>query len=799
MQIMGIASLLGAAIAVTFSLAAWFTNSHHAKRPMGDHTAVCFVVIFIMAFVLYCIGTMPNVNGSPWQNFLGVLAVAPMALMHAVGVFLLQNDYGDLTSASRDSWLFTILYALTNICGAFLSMTVLIRHFGFGLVAKFRFQLDAKFGKETEELFIFWGMNEPSYLLCEDILKHEKKSFKAVFVLIDKEYEEEQDNLKGRMLSFINMQSDDMQRLQQLHCHITQPSKSLSSLRIVARPEDPVDIIRGELNMNSLSRVIAKTTGTVHIFFLDGDEANNLRSITNLQHDSLLLERANSGHLVRFYASAESTYMSRALDYSNKVPAIEMRMIDPSEHCVHFLKSNPEYHPVRYVDIDTERNFGTVKSGFHSLIVGFGYTGQEALRFLYEYGAFVDSRSTMDEDFCGVTAKGKRAHVARSPFRCDIVDNSLGQRAAAFFAEYPAMRHSEGAVRIELHEEETDSDEFIHLIDECIATLNYVVVATGDDDLNLDIAVGIFSRIRRVRQHMNRLNIFIHCASAERAIHFRTVTEFYNQGYAEAPLVLFGTNDMVFCYEQIVDNEIELKGRLYNESYCRVNRSPENYWKSRHDKLVKRGTLDALSSLHRKEWQDCQDAYHAPTKAYLYEKACPKRRSTEELIRLICGNGDECNFRRCLSYPTTEEVTAPQTDKPICVMTHDNAKAQRALTDEEELFLLNLSRLEHLRWNASHEALGYISVSEYVRRYGDNFGNDPYETRHTCSEQRKCHNCLVGWEELDRESLDTWNEIVEHDGYRWNPDYKLADYGVVANALYHTYAGKQNQKAEENQ
>jgi hypothetical protein len=40
---------------------------------------------------------------------------------------------------------------------------------------------------------------------------------------------------------------------------------------------------------------------------------------------------------------------------------------------------------------------------------------------------------------------------------------------------------------------------------------------------------------------------------------------------------------------------------------------------------------------------------------------------------------------------------------------------------------------------------------------------------------------------------------VEHDGYRWNPDYKLADYGVVANALYHTYAGKQNQKAEENQ
>jgi hypothetical protein len=101
------------------------------------------------------------------------------------------------------------------------------------------------------------------------------------------------------------------------------------------------------------------------------------------------------------------------------------------------------------------------------------------------------------------------------------------------------------------------------------------------------------------------------------------------------------------------------------------------------------------------------------------------------------------------------------------------------------VFLRNLARTEHLRWNASHEALGYIPLREYIRLNGDDFGNDPYETRHTCDERRKCHNCLVEWEELDQESLDTWKEIVDTDAYRWNPDYKLADFGVVANSIYH--------------
>lgn len=50
--------------------------------------------------------------------------------------------------------------------------------------------------------------------------------------------------------------------------------------------------------------------------------------------------------------------------------------------------------PVKYVDVaedsETKRRLGYVTSEFQCAVVGFGETGKEALKFLYEFGAFLD-------------------------------------------------------------------------------------------------------------------------------------------------------------------------------------------------------------------------------------------------------------------------------------------------------------------------------------------------------------------------------------------------------------------------
>lgn len=789
-QLVALASLLGVVLACVLALLAWYTNNRKLEQRTTSHTGLYFAVTFVLGFAAYCVGMLPYNNAPIVQQLVGMMGVAPMALVHAVGMFLLQSDISEVSNACHNNWWFMTLFSLVHTAAAFISTTVLIQHFGFSLVAKLRFRLWARFGREAEELYVFWGMNEPSYLLGKDILRHASERHRLVFVYDGRQDAPDgQGPMQSQLLSFLKMQPTDLQRFKELRCFITQPAQHLPSLRLSPTASQPVSLLRGELQMSDLARVIQKTTGTVHIFFLGQDEPGNLRAVTHLPHDEILVERARQGRLTRLYARAEDTRISQAVLNINREPQLDIRLIDASEYSINYLKSQPAYHPIRYVDIDKKQNLGTVRSPFHSMIVGFGETGQAALRYLYEYGAFVDYRSTAEEDTDGKDATGHQACVFRSPFQCDIVDPNILQ-SNHFFAEYPGMVHEEGdTVCIESHPDSAESDAFARLVDRYATRLNYMVIATGNDDLNLDIAVRVFMRIRQVRRDLSRLSIFVKCASAERALHFRAVIDYYNREQPDT-IILFGTNEMIFTFDHIVHNSYELQGRLYNESYCRVNHSPDNYWKTRHEKLVKRGTLDALASLRRKEWEDSQNAYHAATKAYLYTEACPKVRPTDELLRLVCGQGDECNFRRQEPLPTTDEVTAPATGTPICVMARDTHAARRVLTEAEDLFLRNLARLEHLRWNASHEALGYIPLELYVRLHGDNFEDEPYETRHTCSERRKCHNCLVGWEQLDQESLATWNEIVAHDGYRWNPDYKLADFGVVANSLYHSLAAK---------
>ena len=80
------------------------------------------------------------------------------------------------------------------------------------------------------------------------------------------------------------------------------------------------------------------------------------------------------------------------------------------------------------------------------------------------------------------------------------------------------------------------------------------------------------------------------------------------------------------------------------------------------------------------------------------------------------------------------------------------------LSDQENKAVLNLARLEHLRWIASHEMLGYTKAGNNV---------------HSCDERTRQHNCLRPWQELDDESM----AVTKAEG--WECDYKSYDYSVV--------------------
>ncbi|MDE6023152.1 MAG: hypothetical protein K2G13_06580, partial [Muribaculaceae bacterium] len=71
-----------------------------------------------------------------------------------------------------------------------------------------------------------------------------------------------------------------------------------------------------------------------------------------------------------------------------------------------------------------------------------------------------------------------------------------------------------------------------------------------------------------------------------------------------------------------------------------------------------------------------------------------------------------------------------------------------------------MAQTEHLRWNASHEILGYVY---------DKDGKD---------EIRLCHNCLTDWENLDEETRSYDNNVVDITFGIIGPDNKIKSHDL---------------------
>lgn len=453
------------------------------------------------------------------------------------------------------------------------------------------------------------------------------------------------------------------------------------------------------------------------------------------------------------YCHARYDSINRVVEDKYSDGNIEVKVLDSSHESINILRSNRDYHPVNFVDIDTEDNLGTVKSGFTSLVVGFGETGRDAVRYLYEYGAFVSNHSSKEDDSPDtVYADGHRPWVSRSYFRCYIIDKDANKLSGQFFANAPAVSG--------VHVWNTDvfTPEFYKYIDTICRELNYVVLALGNDELNITTAVRLLIHIRKHRTDLRNLKLFVRCHNHEQKKHLQHIADHYNQCNCEDEchkhIIIFGTEDELYTYDQVVENDFVDEGRQYNALYCEASgeNGPKNQWESRHEILLNKKTVDALSGLRRKESQDIANAYHAITKVQIMKKVTEDKDGN---VRPELQRVHDCleNMRFAPKFSRLGNMIAADGD----------------FTEQEQLLFRNLARLEHIRWNAAHEVLGYQSY-----KAGDpncELVPDEGENRHGCNETFKLHNCLVDWQNLDAEMNDEKNI--------WHPDYKLYDFVVV--------------------
>lgn len=582
---------------------------------------------------------------------------------------------------------------------------------------------------ERNHLYLFFGIHDASLLLEKDIYNEDPQS---IIVFLESSqgsrFEQDEDKVDGwknivnlfthRRKDFIDVQEDERRALEILNCDICS---------LVEKTPDVLGNIGAEQVKRLLKQLEDVKDGQLHVFFLSENREINVRSTAILAQDDVI---GSDAFQTTIYCHARRNTINRViedlgLDSKRK---IDVRILDSSHLAIESLKRDVKNHPVSYVNVSklNEENPGSVTSDFVTLVMGFGETGQEAVEFLYEYGAFVHKDAT-------------QLNSKRSPFTCYVLDNEMKKLEGHFIAGTPGAfckrccEVNEKAL-IQFFPFDYRSDEFFtNILDRIVEKLNYVVVAIGDDEDNMTAAVEILRYVRKKRDNLDNFCIYVRAYEKGSFKHLSDIANHYNRRLRKddndnlEKIVLFGQNEFVYTYDLVVKNKYLEDGKKYYDTYRQLNDSSNTEtWEERHNRILQSGKgtkWERLSEIKRKEGQDLSNALHKCTKIRLLEKAVGPENAKDLALRAL------------------KQRTGHQTDI-----------AYPHLSPSENRLMLNLAICEHLRWNAAHEMLGY-----------ENNVSD----EHKCNELTKKHNCLKAWQYLDDESRAC------------KCDYKEYDFGVI--------------------
>ncbi len=321
--------------------------------------------------------------------------------------------------------------------------------------------------------------------------------------------------------------------------------------------------------------------------YILGEEADNIRLL------DLLL--ADSGVNAKVFCLVDRMSGTHA-GYSAERGRV--RLIDPHQLAVTHVKfQKPEWHPIHTVEIarDAEgKPLGYVASGFHALCVGFRDTGQEALRFLYEFGSFV----------------GKNRK--RVPTTFDIFDDDMESHRGDFLVRYPGLRKDKALV---WNEGAVGSDRFWQRYVDIVDTLNYVVVATGDPARNIEVAVRLLETAAKSGKDLSRFLILVRAQQLDERT--RGILDFYNRTYhpdGNPVLCPFGMSETVWNLASISGKGMKERAARFYAAF-QHSIGGNDTWEKRAKRLTSRteNHVEGSTELLRRQNQDLSCSAFLPS------------------------------------------------------------------------------------------------------------------------------------------------------------------------------------------
>ena len=637
-----------------------------------------------------------TIDGSDGSLF----SVFIRTLMEAIGMFFGGYSTGDLGWLS-DSSLCMFFLAVLHIAAIAITAVFVVRLLTKRFASSLR-AINYSLASHDATLNVFFDFN-PSTLDMAKSLSASGIEGERI-VIVDLPAVDDSQNFSVSLEALFGIFPYEMEYVKQL-----QGIKYVllnASEHPAAISEMPDGMTLDRMNLRRL-RTIIRRHEKVRIFFLNEDSDGNLRAASQVMAD-----RVFEGRTIEVYLRAEESEENLML-----ADRAGWRLLDPAVLSVRMLRTDAQAQPVHYLDRSAkEKRLGLVSKPFEALVVGFGQTGREALAFLYETASFHD------------------ADLHKTPFICHLVDHDIQTRAEDWRRRCPDTL--DGGILFEpLNDRKAGYWEWLTTL---VGRLNYMVVATGNDEANIRIAVSLLRLYLKVTGGERPLppGIYVRLRSPQAVAKLTAIA----QGYGDCGVVLhpFGENARLFSYDNIIIDRALQGGLMFNDAYNRLYTRLEG------------GTPPKAPQ-------------HVPTLAELYARRSAARQNLSNylhgLTKLQLLGLDEDSVRQALRLRREGKPLddAQQRMATLCddilgyADNHDGKYPTRPSDDPLATAVCNIAVCEHLRWNAAMQLQGYSHGTV---------------KNHLC----RTHPCITGWDDLTYEkqaydflALETVFSMIVHD------------------------------------
>ena len=681
-------------LAIIFGVSIWKPK---VKVMLFRHLKIQAFLIWMSGVILYMVGF--NEHGSAASN----IALLLRSCLSSMEMFVSHSDLIEVNGELHGNPTYMALFALTHFCAVAISAIFILRLFGFRLVSwvKVMKAYICSWLPLNCNYYVMFGVNSNTLMLANSIHKKRKEEKQRIIFINMPEKGHSHAATRFSFSHFFHSDSNGIDKyledIEMMGAWLFNSSRSFDnpilkhSIDEVFKVFQALDfswIVRIPLQnllRNSATRKNKKFNGSkVEFFFLSDEEKDNLIAVTVLQKmQKKQIDYKNFSF--NCYCHARKSQNNAAM-LNEGALAFKVHIIDTSNLAVLDLKRDNRYHPVNFVEKDT--NTGTVKSAFTGMVIGFGETGRDAFRFLYEFSSFTKDNQG--------NPSAKKIHV---------IDKDIDDLKAEFLVEAPALKNDS---EIEWwNVKSTHSAGYWDKLKSVIQELNYIVISVKDDEEAVGIATSIFEYAYRYKDNLNRFKIFVRLRNSMREDFLRKHKEFFDV------IVPFGSVMDAFSYETINKDVLEKAAKRF---------------KYRYD-ILYGAKFDAIENGNEEEYAD--EAWLKRRKVYLEETDAVKRKESEIKIW----------------YQEEQDRSNVWHIYTKIALVNEDVTPESLQLDSNKQLLQNLSDCEHLRWNAKMELLGFEpATSEDIKKEEEKSKDkqrDPWR-----SLKLRRHECIVDCQTL---------------------------------------------------